>query len=101
MAWQVGVVLGQISGNQTGHINAVGTDQREWHELPTERLVFHSTRKWFITQCERSGVPEHFTASLVGHASARSENGLTYSIYSAGISDRQKREIVDAIKLPR
>jgi hypothetical protein len=37
----------------------------------------------------------------VGHASARSENGLTYSIYSAGISDKQKREMVDAIKLPR
>ena len=28
--------------------------------------VFHSTRKWFITQCERTGVPEHFTATLVG-----------------------------------
>ena len=33
--------------------------------------VFHSTRKWFITQCERTGVPEHFTATLVGHHSAR------------------------------
>ncbi|HEV8036014.1 MAG TPA: integrase, partial [Yoonia sp.] len=32
--------------------------------------VFHSTRKWFITQCERTGVPAHFTASLVGHQSA-------------------------------
>lgn len=63
-------------------------------------LVFHSTRKWFITQCERTGVPEHFTASLVGHASARSENGLTYAIYSAGISDEQKRSIVDGIRLP-
>lgn len=63
-------------------------------------LVFHSTRKWFITQCERAGVPEHFTASLVGHQSARSENGLTYSIYSAGISDEQRRGIVDAIRLP-
>ncbi|WP_188479902.1 tyrosine-type recombinase/integrase, partial [Marivita lacus] len=63
-------------------------------------LVFHSTRKWFVTQCERTGVPEHFTASLVGHQSARSENGLTYGIYSAGISDEQKREIVDRIKLP-
>jgi integrase len=27
--------------------------------------VFHSTRKWFITQCERTGTLEHFTASLV------------------------------------
>jgi len=61
--------------------------------------VFHSTRKWFITQCERTGTPEHFTASLVGHHSARSSNKLTYGLYSAGISDAQKREIVDGIKL--
>jgi integrase len=63
-------------------------------------LVFHSTRKWFITQCERTGVPEHFTASLVGHQSARSENQLTYSIYSTDISDEQKRSIVDQLRLP-
>lgn len=63
-------------------------------------LVFHSTRKWFITQCERTGVPEHWTATLVGHRSARSENGITYGIYSAGISDIQKRSIVDQIRLP-
>jgi integrase len=36
--------------------------------------VFHSTRKWFITQCERTGVPEHYTATMVGHHSARSQN---------------------------
>lgn len=63
--------------------------------------VFHSTRKWFITQCERTGVPEHFTASLVGHQSARSENKLTYGLYSAGISETQKREIIDQIRLPQ
>ena len=62
--------------------------------------VFHSTRKWFITQCERKGVPEHFTATLVGHHSARSANKLTYGLYSAGISDEQKREIVDQIRVP-
>ena len=63
--------------------------------------VFHSTRKWFITQCERTGVPEHFTASLVGHHSARSANKLTYGLYSAGISDAQKREIVDGVRVPQ
>jgi integrase len=68
--------------------------------IDRQGLVFHSTRKWFITQCERTGVPEHFTASIVGHKSARSENGITYSIYSAGISDEQKRGIVDQIRLP-
>jgi integrase len=69
-------------------------------DLDRPKLVFHSTRKWFITQCERTGVPEHFTASIVGHKSARSENGITYGIYSAGISDEQKRNIVDQIRLP-
>jgi integrase len=68
--------------------------------LDREGVVFHSTRKWFITQCERTGVPEHFTATLVGHQSARSANKLTYGLYSAGISDAQKREIVDQIRLP-
>jgi len=63
--------------------------------------VFHSTRKWFITQCERTGVPEHFTATLVGHQSARSANKLTYGLYSAGISDAQKREIVEGVRLPQ
>jgi integrase len=62
--------------------------------------VFHSTRKWFVTECERTGTPEHFTASLVGHASARSANRMTYGLYSAGISDDQKRSIVDGIRLP-
>ena len=69
-------------------------------DMDREKLVFHSTRKWFITQCERTGVPEHFTASVVGHKSARSENKLTYGIYSAGISDEQKRQIIDQIRLP-
>ncbi len=73
---------------------------RQRLDLTRQGLVFHSTRKWFITQCERTGVPEHFTASLVGHQSARSENKLTYGLYSAGISDAQKREIIDQIKLP-
>ena len=62
--------------------------------------VFHSTRKWFITHCERTGVPEYFTASLVGHHSARFANKLTYGLYSAGISDAQKREIVEGVRLP-
>ena len=62
--------------------------------------VFHSTRKWFITQCERTGVPEHYTATLVGDHTARSTNKLTYALYSGGISDVQKREIVDGIHLP-
>ena len=62
--------------------------------------VFHSTRKWFITQCERTGTPEHFTAGIVGHQSARSENKLTYGLYSVGICDEQKQGIIDQVRLP-
>jgi hypothetical protein len=36
----------------------------------------------------------------VGHQSARSQNRLTYGLYSAGISDAQKRAIIDGIRLP-
>ena len=71
------------------------------HTYPTlTGTVFHSTRRWFITQCERTGIHEHFTASLVGHHSAGSANKLTYGRYSAGISDAQKREIVNGVRLP-
>ena len=65
----------------------------DWHSVPLDP-------KWFITQCERTGVPEHYTATLVGHQSARSANKLTYALYSGGLSDAQKREIVDGIRLP-
>ena len=73
---------------------------RERAGISRQGVVFHSTRKWFVTQCERAGVPEHFTASIVGHQSARSENRMTYGIYSAGISDEQKRGIVEKVGLP-
>ena len=64
--------------------------------------VFHSTRKWFITQCKRTGVPEHFTASLVGHHSARSANKLTYGLYSAGIrASPEDCYVVAKVKLAR
>ena len=70
-------------------------------QIPELRgTVFHSTRKWFITQCERTGTPEHFTASIVGHQSARSANKLTYGLYSAGISDQHKRGIIVQMRLP-
>jgi integrase len=69
-------------------------------DLERPGLVFHSSRKWFITLCERTELPEHFTVSLVGHKSARSENKITNSLYSAGISDEQQRAIMYQIRLP-
>jgi hypothetical protein len=37
---------------------------------------------------------------LVSHKAARSGNGITYAIFSVGISGDQKRGIVDQIRLP-
>ena len=66
--------------------------------LTLQGTVFHSTRKWFITQCEWGTRALH---SYSGRASsACSSNKLTYALYSAGISNAQKREIVDGIRLP-
>jgi integrase len=93
------------SGRLFPHLSVDRVVKRYAHLRSVHRelhgTVFHSTRKWFITQCERTGVPEHFTATLVGHHSARSANKLTYGLYSAGISDAQKREIVEGIRLPQ
>jgi hypothetical protein len=49
----------------------------------------------------KAALTEHFTASLVGHHSARSAKKLTYRLYSVGISDEQKREIVEDFRLPQ
>ena len=96
-------LLSRVSANP--HLSVDRVVKRYAHLRSVHRelhgTVFHSTRKWFITQCERTGVPEHFTATLVGHHSARSANKLTYGLYSAGISDAQKREIVEGIRLPQ
>ena len=67
-------------------------------EVTREGVVFHSTRKWFVTKCEQNGVPENFTAAIVGHGSGRSANQVTYGLYSGGITDAQKREIVEGVK---
>jgi site-specific recombinase XerD len=74
-------------------------------QLPTHGRLFPQldvsiVTKRFKKMTEQAGVPEHFTASIVGHQSARSENRMTYGIYSAGISDEQKRDIVEKVGLP-
>ena len=36
----------------------------------------------------------------IGADVRQSQNKLTYGLYSAGISDEQKREIIDQLRLP-
>lgn len=56
-----------------------------------------------MTQCERAGVPEHFTASIVGHQSARSEiEGDLYELPPGqfpGIDQAEQRKLVKLLVL--
>lgn len=56
--------------------------------------VFHSIRKTFTTQLERSGIPESISADIVGHE----KQTMTYGLYSAGSSLEQKRHATLKVK---
>ncbi|QOG07506.1 tyrosine-type recombinase/integrase [Aureimonas sp. OT7] len=58
---------------------------------------FHSFRRWFITEAERAGQPEHIIAAVVGHK----RQGMTLGRYSAGPAIAQARECVEAVRLPK
>lgn len=58
-----------------------------------KRYVFHSLRKTVSTQFERAGVNHNEAAEIVGHE----KQGMTYGLYSAGMSMRQKFEIIKKI----
>lgn len=82
----------------TEYRRAVGVDER----LPGQRqsnVDFHSFRRWFATQAERTGQPPHITSAVLGHAEGR--QGMTLGVYSAGPSLGQKRAVVDSVRLPK
>ncbi len=57
---------------------------------------FHSFRRWFITEAERAGQPEHIIAAVVGHK----RQGMTLGRYSSGPAIAQARECVESVRLP-
>lgn len=69
------------------------------HTVPGKRRAlvnFHSFRRWFITEAERAGQPEHIIAAVVGHK----REGMTLGLYSAGPNLDQAQRCVEAVKLP-
>jgi integrase len=59
-----------------------------------KRYVFHSLRKTVATRLEQASVMENVTCDILGH-----EKGLTlsYGLYSAGASVKQKRSAIEKI----
>lgn len=62
------------------------------------RVNFHSFRRWFATEAERAGQLESIIASVLGHSKGRAS--ITLGDYSGGPSDDQKRQCVEAVRLP-
>ena len=59
----------------------------------SDRHVFHSIRKTFITALENAGVSENVTADIVGHEKPR----ITYGLYSGGASVEVMREATEKV----
>jgi integrase len=79
----------------TAYRRSVGVD--DCVEGKRRSLVnFHSFRRWFITEAERAGQPEHIIAAVVGHK----RPGMTLGRYSSGPAIEQARACVEAVKLP-
>jgi integrase len=58
--------------------------------------VFHSFRKNVATILEQERVPENEAAQLLGHKKPK----ITYGLYSGGLSLKELKRVVDAIKYP-
>jgi integrase len=65
-------------------------DQRQ------SRVDFHSFRRWFVTQVQRTNLPRDVIKAIVGHK----DGSVTFDIYAGGPSIKQFRAVVEAVKLP-
>jgi integrase len=59
----------------------------------SDRHVYHSIRKTFITALENAGVSENLTADIVGHEKPR----ITYGLYSGGASIEVMKEAIEKV----
>lgn len=61
-----------------------------------KRYVFHSIRKTVSTLFERARVNHNEAAEIIGYE----KTGMTYGLYSAGMSLNQMANIIENIKHP-
>ena len=70
------------------------------HEIEPGRrqsnVDYHSFRRWFSTRARQAGIDVGVVDQVTGHVTG----SLTDDLYSAGFSAQQKRECVEAVKLP-
>ena len=91
-----GYVLSGLGVNKFGNrANSIG---QKFGRLKTklkfsDRHVFHSIRKTFITALENAGVSENVTADIVGHEKPR----ITYGLYSGGTNIEVKKHAIEKV----
>lgn len=81
----------------TAYRREQGVDERADGQRQSN-IDFHSFRRWFVTKAEQARQPMHVVSAVVGHAEGR--GGMTMSVYSAGPSLDQKRDVIASVRLP-
>lgn len=61
---------------------------------------FHSARRWFVTQARHAGQSVETVKDVVGHVSDRKKD-ITFGVYTQGASEKQMKECVGAVVLPK
>ncbi|MGY2292124.1 tyrosine-type recombinase/integrase [Pseudomonas sp. SDO528_S397] len=92
-----GFLINSPAGNKYG--NRSDALSKQFGRLKTtleynSQFVFHSFRKTVITQLQRADVPGILIASIVGHETGT----ITFDVYSAGPSPKQKHEAISKLK---
>ena len=92
-----GFLISSPAGNKYG--NRSDALSKQFGRLKTKleynsQFVFHSFRKTVITQLQRADVPGILIASIVGHETGT----ITFDVYSAGPSPKQKHDAIYKLK---
>ncbi|WP_317246680.1 MULTISPECIES: site-specific integrase [Pseudomonas chlororaphis group] len=92
-----GFLIESPAGNKYG--NRSDALSKQFGRLKTSlnynsQFVFHSFRKTVITQLQRADVPGILIASIVGHETGT----VTFDVYSAGPSPKQKHDAISKLK---
>jgi integrase len=92
-----GFLISSPAGNKYG--NRSDALSKQFGRLKTtleynSQFVFHSFRKTVITQLQRADVPGILIASIVGHETGT----ITFDVYSAGPSPKQKHTAISKLK---
>jgi len=75
-----------------GHMTKLMQEARKEIGVGNE-VDIHSCRRYFSTQLERVGTPEHLAASILGH----SKSSMSYDLYSGGPLLEQMKEYIDKV----